>query len=307
MRGRPHCLQRPAPPFFPGNSLKFSISAGKTVGTVVQRPFPPPPRPPTILPKTRAITDFIVSPVRTRYKHCATAIAMPQPDILRILKHSATGLQAGLWSHSRCLLGDLLSDFGQQIMDIRLHVGAHRTGTTKFSTLFGGSFRLRSRRVATCVWGAPDPRGAFIRAVSCVGRPCDLDPNLGKRARFADFIGRGPRCFGATQLLISDENMIGSTRHSVAQRAAFSWMANVWGTVRFHFGGARDAVVAGHPANRTRWWTSARGMAYTVGRGHPVPRCGIARSDPPMIRVAGRVITGSCLRRARKRRSPSPR
>ncbi len=154
---------------------------------------------------------------------------------------------------------------GKQIMDILLHVGAHRTGTTSFQHYLADHSEEIAAR-GTCVWGPRQTRGGLFTGLFPASGGLGADPNL-VNGRVSLLMGKA-RELGADQLLISDENMIGSARHSVRSARLFPAIGERMARFGSSFGGRVTQVVLAI-RQTDQWWTSA--LAYTVGRGHPVP------------------------------------
>jgi len=74
--------------------------------------------------------------------------------------------------------------WAKQIMDILSStlVGAPEQQTNQFPNTIWRIHSDASRRVHLRLGAAPDPRGLFYGAVSCVGAALDLTPQSGKRA-----------------------------------------------------------------------------------------------------------------------------
>ena len=154
---------------------------------------------------------------------------------------------------------------GKQIMDILLHVGAHRTGTTSFQRYLADHADPIAAQ-GTCVWGPRQTSGGLFAGLFPASGMLASGPNL-VNGRVSLLMGKA-RDLGADQLLISDENMIGSARHSVRSGRLFPAIGERM---------ARFDEVFGHRVKRVMltlrspdmWWSSAIG--YTVSRGHTVP------------------------------------
>jgi hypothetical protein len=154
---------------------------------------------------------------------------------------------------------------GKQIMDILLHVGAHRTGTTSFQRYLADHADPIAAQ-GTCVWGPRQTRGGLFAGLFPASGMLASGPNL-VNGRVSLLMGKA-RDLGADQLLISDENMIGSARHSVRSGRLFPAIGERMARFGASFGGRVTQVVL-TIRQTDHWWASA--LAYTVGRGHPVP------------------------------------
>tara|TARA_R110002049_G_scaffold10127_6_gene50563 strand:- start:32841 stop:33794 length:954 start_codon:yes stop_codon:yes gene_type:complete len=152
-------------------------------------------------------------------------------------------------------------------MDIILHIGAHRSGTTSFQHYLRDSHADLSEQ-SIGYWGPARTRqsvfpGLFPKPAAARGR------NLCRRAegrvqmQVAQCLDRG-----VTHLLVSDENMIGSSCHSLRQRKLYPAIGERMARIGSAFGGSVSRVVLSTRA-QDLWWASA--AAYTVARGHRVP------------------------------------
>lgn len=159
------------------------------------------------------------------------------------------------------------SAMGRAIMDVILHIGAHRSGTTTFQRYLRDSHAaLKARQ--TGFWGPMRVRrsvfpGLFPGPGAACGR------NLAARAegRVRMQLAQA-RAAGLRQLLVSDENMIGSARQCLRARSLYPAIGERMARIGSAFDGQIKRVVLSLRAPDL-WWASA--AAYTVGRGHPVP------------------------------------
>lgn len=160
-----------------------------------------------------------------------------------------------------------LRRLGQKLMDIILHVGAHRTATTSFQRyLRDNSDAIHA--TGTGLWGPLRTRkGLFSGLFPGPGAAIGNHRAERVKGRVALQLIR-TRQSGVARLLVSDENMIGSSRHCVRTGALFPAI----GERMARYGAAFD-----HQITRViltirspdMWWPSA--AAYAVSRGHPVP------------------------------------
>ncbi|MEP5091531.1 MAG: hypothetical protein ABJR23_19080, partial [Paracoccaceae bacterium] len=153
------------------------------------------------------------------------------------------------------------------LMDVILHIGAHRTGTTTFQTYmrdnnagmaarnigFWGPRRTRSGLFSGLLPGAAAAKGRNLerRAVGRIKMQCQQAENA-----------------GITHLVISDENMIGSVRSNLRATALYP----AAGERMARFGQAfQDLKVKVFMSIRgqDRYWASALG--YGITRGRPIP------------------------------------
>jgi hypothetical protein len=153
------------------------------------------------------------------------------------------------------------------LMDIILHVGAHRTGSTSFQHYLRGN-RARLIATGTALW---EPRmlrsgvlaGLFTKPRMCNGR--DLQHRAMGRVRL--HAAQAERA-GAQRLLVSDENMIGSPRACMRAGAIYPAIGERMARLDAAFQGKITRVVISTRA-QDLWWSSV--LAFGVGRGHTMP------------------------------------
>lgn len=152
-------------------------------------------------------------------------------------------------------------------MDVTLHIGAHRTGTTTFQSLIRQQVTaLHGRSVG--VWGPERTRksvfpGLFQNSTA----PRKRNPALRAQGRARMLVARAAH-EGLAHLLVSDENMLGSCMHNIRMGALYPAAGERMARVAAAFGGRVHRIVLCVRA-QDLWWRSA--MAMTVERGHPVP------------------------------------
>jgi len=153
------------------------------------------------------------------------------------------------------------------LMDIILHVGAHRTGSTSFQHYLRGN-RAHLMADSTAIWephmlrkGLMD--GLFAKARMQNGR------NLQRRAmgRVRMHAAQAARA-GAARLLVSEENMIGAPRACLRAATLYPAMGERMARLDAAFEGQITRVVMSVRA-QDLWWSSV--AAYGVGRGHTMP------------------------------------
>ncbi|MGJ8616084.1 MAG: hypothetical protein ACSHWS_04525 [Sulfitobacter sp.] len=149
-------------------------------------------------------------------------------------------------------------------MDIILHIGAHRSGTTTFQQYVRNHIaQLEMQSIG--FWGPGRTRKSIF-------------PGLFRHLALAKEIRRAEgrvqmrlaraRQSGVEKLLVSDENMIGSARHCLRQGALYPAIGDRMARISSAFGGQITRVVMTIRA-QDLWWASA--AAFTVARGHAVP------------------------------------
>lgn len=159
------------------------------------------------------------------------------------------------------------------IMDVILHLGAHRTGTTTFQHYMRvHQSTLAHQRIA--FWGPETTRkrvlpGLFRKAG--VRPRCHISDHTGGRVR-VQMAQAGNA--GYRRLIVSDENMIGSCTQNLQHMTLYPAIGERVARVAHAFGGRVSRVVMSIRA-QDLWWTSA--CAFSVSRGHAVPSA--ARRD----------------------------
>ncbi len=156
------------------------------------------------------------------------------------------------------------STIGRLLMKIILHIGVHRTGTTSFQQFLRdnqGSPAAQSLEF----WGPKRVRRSLLPGV--FRQP--TDPKAARRAagRARLHLARLQDA-GVKQLLVSDENMIGSARQCLRSSKLYPAVGDRMARICAVFGGQVTRVVMMIRA-QDLWWASA--AAFTVARGHPVP------------------------------------
>lgn len=168
---------------------------------------------------------------------------------------------------SRLPVAALLHKGISKLMDIILHVGAHRTGSTSFQHYLRGN---RARLVAdgTAIWepymlrkGLLD--GLFARPRLLNGR--DLQRRAMGRVRL--HAAQAERS-GMQRLLVSEENMIGAPRACLRAALLYPAIGERLARLDAAFEGRIKRVVLTVRA-LDLWWSSV--AAYGVGRGHDLP------------------------------------
>lgn len=155
-------------------------------------------------------------------------------------------------------------------MEIILHLGAHRTASTGFQ------FYLREnaqRLAATGIgfWGPWRTRDGLLTGVVPVPgrRPpgVQLDRAQGRIGLNLAELARD----GIRQLIVSDENMIGACRRNLKINRLYPDVGERMARFGAAFSGRVVRIVLSIRCHDS-YWSSA--LAYSVGRGHHVPRHG---------------------------------
>lgn len=154
-------------------------------------------------------------------------------------------------------------------MDVILHFGAHRTATTTFQRMMGRSGDAL-RATGRAYWGPKRTRSTLFDGL--LGPAAGIMPWVSRRGHRA--AGRVQLAMseleeqGASSLLISEENMVGTLRQTLATGKLYP---------DAHGRGARLGSVFGENCVRIgvgirsydAWWTSA--IAFSVAKAGPVP------------------------------------
>lgn len=149
-------------------------------------------------------------------------------------------------------------------MKVILHIGAHRTGTTSFqSYMRRNADFMRIRRIG--FWGPLRTRGGLFAGIQ---------PGVGVGRRAARHAGgrvllnldKAERN-GIKTLLVSDENMLGTMRRNMRERALYADAGERMARYAAAFDGRIDTVVLSVRA-LNHYWSSA--ASYCIKRGHPM-------------------------------------
>ncbi len=160
-----------------------------------------------------------------------------------------------------------LDELVNKLMDIILHVGAHRTATTSFQHYL----RAHSRAIldsGTGFWGPWRTRkGLFSGLFRGPGDAMrHVSPDRVK-GRIALQLAKS-RDSGLDRLVITDENMIGTSRHCLKSTRLFPAAGDRMARYNAAFDGRITRILL-TVRSPEMWWSSA--AAYAINRGHPVP------------------------------------
>ncbi|MCX7559126.1 hypothetical protein OS190_06060 [Sulfitobacter sp. F26204] len=166
-----------------------------------------------------------------------------------------------------------LQRLGRTVMDVILHLGAHRTATTTFQHYMRDQADALSAQDIE-FWGPRRSRdsvfpGLFRNSTAPRGRNVALRA-VGRIRMFAT----QARARGVKQLLISDENLLGNCIQNIRAGRLYPAAGERTARISFAFGGRLRRIVLSI-RSQDLWWASA--CALTVSRGHPVP--GAAQFD----------------------------
>ncbi|MEO0937948.1 MAG: hypothetical protein AAFY38_07315 [Pseudomonadota bacterium] len=149
-------------------------------------------------------------------------------------------------------------------MDITLHIGAHRTGTTSFQTCLRGNLApLREQGVDA--WGPRLLRSGLFDGLG--GRSVYPRAAAKVQGRVALRL-HGTAARGTQTLLVSEENMMGSVRACVRARTLYPDLASRLVRYVDVMHGRVTRIVLNIRA-LDLWWASA--LAYAVSRGQSLP------------------------------------
>lgn len=156
-----------------------------------------------------------------------------------------------------------------KVMDVILHIGAHRCATTSFQHYL----RLNSDRLAEQglgFWGPRRTRSGLFRGI-LPGSNAATGRNLRRRG-----VGRvqlqltRSAGMGVRTLLVSDENMLGSMRENLRLGELYCGAGERLARYGEAFGGRIRHVVL-NIRSLDAYWSSALGYGLTRGRGMPGP------------------------------------
>ncbi len=174
-----------------------------------------------------------------------------------------TGMILASWPNGAALFHGL----GRTIMDVILHLGAHRTATTTFQHYMRDHLdTLETQNVR--FWGPQRARksvfpGLFRNSTAPQGR------NVAKRAEGrVRLFAQQAQMSGVRKLLISDENMLGTCVQNIRTGRLYPGAGERTARISAAFGGRVRRIVLSI-RSPDLWWASA--AALTVARGHPVP------------------------------------
>lgn len=155
----------------------------------------------------------------------------------------------------------------RRIMEIVLHVGAHRTGTTSFQHYLRSNMdRLNAQGIS--VWGPLRTRRGLFNGLWQSNDPLDT-PKRRQRARGRVRIqAELARRKGVQTLVVSDENMIGSARENLRRNRLYPGLGERMARVDDAFDGRITRIVLSIRALEAYW---ASAMAFAVPRGLPLP------------------------------------
>lgn len=148
-------------------------------------------------------------------------------------------------------------------MDVILHLGAHRTGTTSFQAyLRAHRDDLEARRIG--FWGPWRTRKGLLHGLA--ERPDTPDTGVRAAGRVQLALA-GARRDGIDHLVVTDENMAGTARKCLRAAALYPGIGERVARLTEGFGRVHRIVLQIRALDL--WWASAIG--YVVPRGEPLP------------------------------------
>lgn len=174
-----------------------------------------------------------------------------------------------------------------RLMDIILHMGAHRTGSTSFQHYLRGN-RVSLAADGTDLWEPQMLRkgmfdGLFAKPLMRNGR--DMQRRAMGRVRLNTAYAEHT---GAERLLVTEENMIGAPRACMRSGALYPSIGERMARLDAAFEGRVKRVIM-NVRSLDLWWSSI--MAYGVGRGHHVPDAACINGYATSARTWRDVIT----------------
>jgi len=154
-----------------------------------------------------------------------------------------------------------------RLMDIILHAGAHRTGTTSFQSYLRGNTAALAAD-GTGYWGPRRLRTGLFSGLFPAPGPA-RGRNLLRRAegRVQMHLDLAETA-GVARLLVTDENMMGAPRACLSAGSLYPAVGERMARVSLAFGARAGRVIISLRA-LDLWWASV--AAYSVARGHSVP------------------------------------
>ena len=154
----------------------------------------------------------------------------------------------------------LIEKTGQALMDVILHLGAHRTGSTTFQHYVRSqSDRLDGDGVG--FWGPMRTRTSVFP-----GMFHNIPTHAPRRAEGrVRMLAAKAQAAGVKKLLVSDENMLGSCNHCFRRVELYPAVGQRLARLGASFGGRVTRVILSIRA-QDLWWASA--SALTAARGH---------------------------------------
>lgn len=158
-----------------------------------------------------------------------------------------------------------LAQRGLGVLEVILHIGAHRTGTTSFQqTLRQNQHNLARNGVS--FWGPRTTRGGRFSGLFAPEGP-GIDAEVARRRGAISIELLRMKKAGQRALLVSEENMLGSMRTNLRLTRLYPGLSERLGRFARVFDGACNRVgLAIRPFED--YWSSS--MAYAIKAGHSV-------------------------------------
>ncbi|MEL7258107.1 MAG: hypothetical protein AAFN80_09740 [Pseudomonadota bacterium] len=172
-------------------------------------------------------------------------------------------------------------------MEIRLHLGAHRTANTSFQHYLSENAEVL-RKSGLIVWGPNQTRGGLLTGVVPVeGRQSPAEQLRRAKSRIALNLAEAAAT-GAKMVLVTDENMIGAARRNLRDERLYAAIGERMARFYEVFDG-RIASVSLSIRSQDTYWASS--LAFAVARGHRLPSARILRHLSRNTRTWRDVIT----------------
>lgn len=157
-------------------------------------------------------------------------------------------------------------------MDVILHLGSHRTGTTTFQSYLGRN-EDRLKRSGIVSWRPKRLRNGMMGGL--LGRPDQVTPFGLKRAQRSSGLIRMETDrmarLGMDHLIVSEENMIGAMRNNLREERLYPNLAARLDRFRAAFADSCTRIAL-TVRSYDEYWASS--LSYAVAAGHSVPMRG---------------------------------
>ena len=158
---------------------------------------------------------------------------------------------------------------GVWLLDVTLHIGAHRTGTTTLQKFLGHN-GVALTRANTAYWGPDRTRSGLFGGM--FRHPAHLSrASMARAIRSTGVIQIGLQRLenaGFDRLIVSEENMLGGLKDNIRNTSLYSYAADRMEGFRRAFAG-RNLTIALSIRSYETFWASA--FAFALLRGLPVP------------------------------------
>ena len=152
-------------------------------------------------------------------------------------------------------------------MDVILHVGAHRTGSTSFQRYMRDN-HVALARAKIGFWGPKRTRGGLLSGLADVPHsPADRKAAQRAVGRVQVNLARA-RKDGLRQLVVSDENLLGLMRRNLTRQSLYRYAGDRMARFGYAFGDSVKTVSL-QIRSLDDYWESV--ISYAVAMGDPVP------------------------------------